>query len=364
MKSVAIIGAGACGLVLANLLSEEYNVTLFEKNNKLGKKILASGNGKCNFTNTGDYKNKYNNAFANIIVDKFNNNIIREYFSLLGLAYRVDEENRAYPLSESSNSVLDVLKKGLKNVRILLDSKVYKIESNDDKVDVYYNDNLESFDYLVCCSGSSASNLGSEHAYLYLKDYGVKITNLNPSLTPLFVKEDLKSISGVRVKCLVNLYKNEKLIYQEKGEVLFKDNSLSGIVIYNMSSMINRDISASYKISLDLISDIYNDIEMNSLVGVLHPKLVEYVTQNKINDIKNVEFNIIGFDKEINAQVISGGVDIDEVNEDLSLKRAPNIYVGGELLDCDGMCGGYNLQFAFSCAFMINESLKNKKTIR
>ena len=111
MKKVAIIGAGGCGLMLANLLANDYDVTLIEKNIKLAKKVLASGNGKCNFTNIGDYKNKYNNEFANKIVNSFDNTKVREYFSSLGLAYRVDEENRAYPLSESSATLVDVLKK-------------------------------------------------------------------------------------------------------------------------------------------------------------------------------------------------------------------------------------------------------------
>ena len=127
MKRVAIIGAGACGMLLANLLKDDFDVTLFEKNNKLGKKILASGNGKCNFTNIGNYKGKYNNGFANKIVDKYNSYYFRNYLSLLGFAYRVDNENRAYPLSESSISLLNILKKGLNKTRILLESRVNKI---------------------------------------------------------------------------------------------------------------------------------------------------------------------------------------------------------------------------------------------
>jgi len=360
MKSVAIIGAGACGMVLANLLSKSFKVTLFEKNNKLAKKILASGNGKCNFTNIGDYTNKYNNDFAFNLILRFNNEIVREYFSSLGLAYRVDEENRAYPLSESSASVVDVLKKGLNKVKILLDSRVTKIENNNDKINVYYNDEIEEFDYVACCSGSSASNLGSDHAYSYLKDYGLNITKLKPSLVPVEVKQNLSMINGVRVKCLVKLFKNNEFIYEEKGEVLFKEDALSGIVIYNVSSVINRDIQANYKIKLDLLNDAYNRIDTTNLVGVVHPKLVSYLNELKINDLRNIEFEFKGFKDKKEAQVISGGVNLSEINKDLSLVKNNKIYLGGEVLDCDGMCGGYNLQFAFSCAFTIYESLKKR----
>lgn len=358
MKNVAIIGAGACGMLLANLLCNDFDVTLFDKNNKLGKKILASGNGKCNFTNVGDYKNKYNNQFAYDVVNKYNNSYLREYLSNLGLIYRIDEENRAYPLSESSISVLDVLKKGLSKVKILLDSKVIKIEEDNEKIKVYYNKEVQSFDCVVCCSGSNASNLGSEYAYEYLKNYGLAFTNMAPSLVPVIVKEDLHSMSGVRVKCLVKLYKNGEYFYKEKGEVLFKDDSLSGIVIYNISSIINRDKKANYRIKLDLINDAYNEGDYSSLIGVVHPKIIDYLNKYESYDLRNIEFNVIGLKDKKDAQVISGGVSIDQLNSDLSLKKNRNIYLGGEVIDCDGMCGGYNLQFAFSSAFLIAESIK------
>ena len=363
MKKVAIIGAGACGLLLANLLSDEYEVTLLEKNNKLAKKVLASGNGKCNFTNIGDYSNKYNNDYAYKIVDKFDNKYLRDYLSSLGLLYRVDNENRAYPLSESSTTVVDILKKGLKKIRILLDSKVTRLENLNNGVNVYYNKEIEKFDYVVCCSGSNASNLGSDYAYSYLKDFCLKINDTRASLTPIIVNEDVKELSGVRVKCGVNLYKNDELFYSEDGEVLFKDNGLSGIVIYNISSMINRDISANYKIHLDLLKDSYNKIETDSLIGIVHPKITNYMNNYNLF-INDLIFTYKALDDLKNAQVTSGGVDVSELNDDLSLKSNNNIYLGGEVIDCDGMCGGYNLQFAFSCAFVINESIRNKKTIR
>ena len=360
MKKVAIIGAGACGLLLANLLKDDFDVTLIEKNNKLGKKILASGNGKCNFTNIGDYNNKYNNEFAHNLVNKFSYEKVIKYLSSLGLVYRIDTDNRAYPLSESSATFLAVLKQNLKKVKILLDSRVTRIENNLNTIKVYYSDKKEDFNYVICASGSEASNLGSEHAYNYLKEYGIKFTKINPSLTPIKVRENLKKIDGVRVKCLVKLLKNDSEIYKEHGEVLFKENGLSGIVIYNMSSMINRDSSSKYKICLDLLNDAKNNVDSEMLYGVVNPKILEYLKENGIIDITSLTFNVTGLFNKDYAQVISGGVDLNQINEDLSLKDNKSIYFGGEVLDCDGMCGGYNLQFAFSCALAINESLRRK----
>ena len=357
MKRVAIIGAGACGLLLANLLADICEVTLLEKNSKLAKKVLASGNGKCNFTNIGDYTDKYNNEFAYRIVDKYNNEYLREYLSSLGLAYRVDEEKRAYPLSESSITFVDVLKKGLRNVRILLDSRVENVVSLNNGVEVTYNDIKEVYDFVVCCSGSSASNLGSEHAYDYLKKYGLSFIKESPSLTPVLIEENVKELSGVRVKCKVNLFKDDKYIFSERGEVLFKDNGLSGIVIYNISSMINRDLNARYKINLDLLNDSYNIVDTYNLSGVVHPKILNYLNVNNIG-VDELNFTFKALDNIKSAQVVSGGISINELNEDLTLKKDSRIYLGGEVIDCDGMCGGYNLQFAFSCAFTIYESIK------
>ena len=357
MKKVAIIGAGALGIVSAIMLKDEFKVTLIEKNNKLGKKILASGNGKCNFSNISDITGKYNNEFATNIVKQFTSKETLGFFSDLGLVYKIDEENRVYPLSESSISVLDVLKTHLKGVRILLDSKVNRLVLNDKSVEVFYNDTIEEFDYVICASGSKASNLGSDYAYSYLKSIDVKISELKSSLSPVIIKEDIKSLSGVRCKCLVSLYKDNKCIYKEAGEVLFKDDSLSGIVIFNIVSMMNRD-KGNYKISLDLTSGAINFNDQLDLTGVVHPKMKEYLESKGLKDIKNLEFNVVGLPKEDSAQVISGGVEISELNDDLSLKKDNRIYLGGELIDCDGLCGGYNLQFAFSCAKVISEAIR------
>ena len=222
---------------------------------------------------------------------------------------------------------------------------------------MFYNDSIESFDYVVCASGSCASNLGSDYAYSYLKSIGVSVSELKASLSPVIIKENLSCLSGVRCKCLVNLYNGDKLIYKEAGEVLFKEDSLSGIVILNMSSIINRD-NGDYSISLDLSHDARNYNSSLDLLGVVHPKVREYMESNGLRDVTNLKFNVVSTSKYDNGQVISGGVKLSELNDDLSLKKDKRIYLGGELIDCDGMCGGYNLQFAFSCAKVISESIK------
>lgn len=383
-KKVAIVGAGASGLFIASLLNElDADIYLFEKNSKIGKKILASGNGKCNFTNCGDLINKYNNVFANKIINKFDVEKTLNYFSELGLIYKFDDQGRGYPVSECASSVLDCLKESISNVKILLDNDVEKIYTINDECFLMSNGKKYRFDYIVCCSGSCASNLGSEKSYTYLEHLNLSFKNFSSSLCPIIVKENVKELMGVRVKCLVRLVDElDKEIYSEYGEVIFKNDGLSGIAIFNVSSYINRDRKKKYKVILDLsngmreqdLSYYFNHKSIKNLFkGYLNDKIANYILEickvDKINEvkiakivntIKNLEFNVVGLYSLKESQVCSGGICLEEIDENLKLKNNNKIYISGELLDIDGLCGGYNLQFSWSCAGVIASDLKRR----
>lgn len=386
-KRVAIIGGGCSGLFIANLLDKETaEVFLIEKNNKLGKKILASGNGKCNFSNVGDMKDKYNNNFACTIIDKFDVDKTLDEFSKMGLVYKADDMGRCYPVSECSSSVLDCLKKGLEKVRILLDSEVKNISCKGEGYAITVGNDEMLFDYVICCSGSLASNLGSIKAYSYLNNLNLKMVDLSPSLVPVLVKEQIASLKGVRVKCLVKLIDQfNNIVYSEFGEVMFKEDALSGIAVFNASSYMNLK-ECNYKISLDLsagmnekeltayLGDKKGDLK-NLFKGFLHDKLGEYIISKYnfkndnmskeelillSNEVYDLSFSVKGLYPFIDGQVCSGGVCISNVNLSLELNEYPNIYVAGELLDVNGVCGGYNMQFAWSCAGVIAEDINRK----
>lgn len=375
---IGIIGGGSVGLFLGTLLNDELDVFIFEKNNRLGKKILASGNGKCNFTNKGEYDLKYNNEFANVIINKYNTDKTLQYFSEKGLMYKFDNQNRGYPLSENAESVLDVLKMGLTNTKIFLDSEVKNISIQDGKYIIETKNKNYEFEYIVCCSGSKASNLGNDKAYQYFSDIKVKINDLKPSLTPIKIKENVSSLKGVRVKCLVKLLKDNKKIYEEVGEVLFKEDGLSGIVIFNISHFINKE-KGNYNIVLDLSYGLDEENfekyitkkkDVNTVFkGLLNDKLGTYIfnllksydSRSIYKQIKNLSFTYKEHYPFTDAQVCNGGVSIDEVDDNLQLIKYPNIYVGGELLDINGVCGGYNLQFAWSSAGVIADDILKKE---
>ncbi len=382
---VAIIGGGATGLLLANLLSKDkFDIYVIEKNNKLGKKILASGNGKCNFTNINVKKDNYSNEFALKIVNRYNTNKTISLFKKLGMLSKIDNEGRCYPYSESSNTVLDCLKEKLNYVKFMLDTEVKCIEKENNKYKLLCNKEYIVFDYVICCSGSLASNLGSEKAYNYLSQLDIKTTSLKPSLVPLLVKEDISNLKGVKAKCKVTL-KNSKndTVYEEDGEVMFKEDALSGIAIFNASSYINRK-KDNYKIVLDLFPDMESyELEkylsekfkanLSLLKGLINDKLADYIysknfikeiSENQVKkivkELKCLEFLVVGSYSFKEAQVCSGGVSVQEVTDNLELRKYSNVYVGGELLDVDGVCGGYNLQFAWSSAMTIANNINSK----
>lgn len=344
----AIIGGGACGLLLASLLDDnKYEYTIFNKG-KVGNKILASGNGRCNISNLNYDEKKYHNNKLALKVLSDNRD---DFFKLLK-SYKIytksDDEGRMYPISESSLSVLNVILKHIHNN--IIDEEILNISKKNNGY--YLNDNYGPYDNIVISTGSKASY---KNGYNYLNIINnLKFNEFKPSLVGFQTNVRLKEISGCRSKCLASLYNDKKLIYSEYGEVIYKDNGISGICIMNLSSYYSKiKKMANPYIKLDLA---FNN-EYDSYETVLQPKLYNYVLKNKINPHSFIIPITNTYDFEF-AQVCSGGIDISEINDNLSLKKYPNIYVGGEIIDCDGVCGGFNLMFAFCCAVRIFKEFK------
>lgn len=396
MKHVAIIGGGASGifsaLYLKKLFNNQIDITIFEKNSRIGRKILASGNGKCNLSNqTLLVDNIYNNEFATKIYNEFPPIKLREYLDTLGLFTKLDQANRVYPQTESSNSVLDLMLLHLKNANVIIKTEetVLDIKKQNNKYLVSTKNTSDLFDYVIISTGSKASSkLGSNNeGYDILKKLNVNITPLKPGLVGIKTKKhDVSTLSGIRQKAIVKLYDNDKVIFEELGEVQFKDEGISGIVVMNASSIIAR-ASSNVNMTLDLlpnydkeelieklkyIQSLNKNISLKELSHGILPKMLA----NKICDMLKDKLNIkefvnlsknypikvegtYGFD---NAQICVGGVDLKELNEKLELKKHPYIYATGEVLDIDGLCGGYNLQFAFASGFVAANAIYQKET--
>lgn len=376
---VAIIGGGASGIFCAialKKLMKDANVTIYEGQNKIGKKLLQTGNGKCNLLNKNLDESKYNLDKISSLIEKYSCEYMMKLFNDMGLKLRIDEEGRIYPYSEKATTVLDVFLNQLDKlgVAVVTDTFIDDIRKGS-QFKLYSNNNIYTSDVVVVCTGGLASIHYKYNAYDMLRKIGHTITEISPSLCALKVKENTKSLSGLKVKCKASIIVDGTCKAFTNGEVLFKDNGLSGIAIFILSQYFEKNKKCF--ISLDLFEEqsedelnqqLYKGNLQENLIGYF-PKMInlDLINRSKNNNnigknIKNYKFEIIdtfGFE---NAQVTKGGVKIDEINlSSFESRKCEDLYLAGEVLDVDGTCGGYNLYFAFASAYQIALSIENRK---
>ena len=387
---VAIIGGGASGLVAA--LSAAKNgaqVTIYERCDRVGKKILSTGNGRCNMTNiNADFENYHGNDvdFIRGVKSQFWVNETLSFFEDIGLLYKVDEEGRVYPYSDTATSVLDVLRNKIKQagISVIENFEVKELKKCKNGFEIISYDGKRGYceKAIIATGGKAAPSLGSNGSgYDIAKTIGHTVTELYPSLVQLKTDGDVaKKLKGLKLQCGVSV--NNK---KTEGEVLFTDYGLSGIAVFDMSAYskigdtIKLDVMPSY--SYDEVYDIINnritampECEMeNFFAGMLNKRVgqvflksigivplskkADNLTQKEIRNIahslKEWKFNICGTMSWNNAQVTRGGINTLEVNSDtLESKKQKGIFFCGEILDIDGDCGGYNLQWAWSSGYI------------
>lgn len=381
---VIIIGGGAGGLFLATQLPSRLRVAILESNDRVGKKLLATGNGKCNLTNLDMNIVHYNKPGAvEEILDRFGATDTISAFERMGLITKVVDK-RVYPYSECASTVLDVLRKAIdrSGMRIFTSHFVNFIESFNDTFNVSgivrrddkQNESFKfSADNIVLATGSPAT-FGRDSTSLYTS-LGHTVRPMTPSLVPIKTeKEPIRGLQGVRVKAGVRIgYR------YEVGEVLFKDFGLSGIAVFNLSGEIARGRAhAGDIISIDFMPE-YSRAEVEDilrrrdrggsvgelLIGTFHSRVQERIIDMAgcaaddkaapgigaiAGAIKNFKLTIEGLGDASLAQVMSGGLNLREFDENLMSLKAKGAYAIGEALDIDGDSGGYNLQWAFASA--------------
>lgn len=375
---LTILGGGASGLMLASVLKTlkaNVDIEILERYEHVGKKILMTGNGKCNLSNINITKEAYNNELGYNIASNFD---AVAYFSSLGLLTVADDQGRVYPFSNVANSVLDVLRDSIEGVSIQNGCNVIRILKNGEKYKLT-TDKAKVFetDMLVLATGGKTSYKDS-NGYILSSMLSHRVSTLRPTLTSLKVMENLASIENLRCKVKASLFANNKVIYEDSGEVLFKKDGLSGIVIFQLSSIMARNPLNRYSVELDLMpshtkEEIVEFISKHpSLIGLFPKMIMQYILKKAnsnypeviANTIKHLRFNVLENMDFKNAQVTAGGVLTSEVDENLASKFNNNLYIIGELLDVDGICGGYNLHFAFASAYKVALDIINKVGVK
>lgn len=408
MRKVAVVGAGPAGVMCAiHAVSDDVQVVLFDKNLKLGKKLLATGNGRCNYWNSDQSLEHYHSNDSQLLSDIITTEIqgkVLKFFDSLGIVPHV-RDGYYYPYSNQASSIRDLLESYAKKVGVefSFDTTVLDVYKHDKKFVVVTKDGSEYFDDLVIATGSKASpKTGSTgDGYLFAKKFGHSIVPIYPALVQVITDGNfLKDWAGVRSFCSVSLYQDGKFIKKEVGEIQLTDYGVSGICIFNLSRAISKGIHENKKCQLLLnflpFLDGKNKEEIDSwfslrgqvlgdssliefLEGVLPYKLLLVIlkrcglsfkeTWNQLtDDEKNILINmILKFSlsamgtKDFNfSQVCSGGVPLSEVSSVLESKKVDHLYFVGELLDVDGDCGGYNLGFSFMSGMIVGEVLRGE----
>lgn len=374
-----ILGCGASGVMCA-LSTSEKSLAIIDGATKPAKKLLVTGNGRCNLTNKNVDSGFYNTNIDNFL-KRFSNNDTLKFFEKLGLVCYVDEEGRVYPFSNSAKSVVDALTTNLEQkADLFLGEKVEKIECGNGKFKIKTtNDEFEAEKLVVSTGGNSIQ---------ILNDLKIKFKEFEPSLVAL-KSEQTKDLNGIKLSNVLVTAKCGKDEKKEMGEVLFRENGISGIAIFNLSTLFARKGLFSGETFVDILPKL-NEREVTEMlmkrredllvnvdkffVGFLQNAVAnEIFKQAKINTnkktdkltdeeirkiafaIKNLHFDVCG--TLDNNQVFSGGVSLNNLNENLMSKEIPNLYFAGEIVDVDGECGGYNLQWAWTSGHIVGKSI-------
>ena len=405
MSIVAVIGGGPAGMMASAVASKRgHNVILIEKNKMLGKKLLITGKGRCNITNSADIEDFLKNTpvNANFLYSafySFTNTDLINLLNKLGLETKVERGGRVFPVSDKSKDVLNALKKLLQSTGVKVYSNEVKdivFEDGKKKIIFYGNKALSCDKIIIATGGESYPATGSTgDGYRFAKKAGHTVTKLKPSLVPIETNEDYAfKMQGLSLKNteLTLFYKNKK-IFSDFGEMIFTHYGISGPIVLSASSHIRNDDYENYKIFLDLkpaldektldkrilrdFDEFKNKNFENSLKNLLPIKMIPVITElskidkyKKVNEItkderrnlleiiKKFPLTIKGLRPVSEAVITSGGVSTKEINPStMESKIMPGLFFAGEVIDVDAYTGGFNLQIAFSTGYLAGKNV-------
>lgn len=407
MSKVLVVGGGAAGMFAAIFAAYNGNeVHLFEKNEKLGKKVYITGKGRCNITNAGDMDTLFasvlrNPKFLYSSFYGFTNQDVIDFFERIGVATKIERGNRVFPVSDHSSDVIMGLTRELKNlgVHIHLHTKVKKVVADTEfsHVELADGKTIYADACIVATGGFSYQTTGSTgDGYTFAKNLGHTVTKISPSLVPMELSEDdAKSLQGLSLRNVKATVKDKKkVLYEDFGEMLFTHFGVSGPLILSASSHV-REVSAEEPLELHIdlkpalsieqldqrvlrdFKDNQNKQFKNAIGGLFPSKLVPVMIErskidpdkkvnliskeerlNFVRCIKDFTFTITGL-RDFNEAIITrGGVSVKEINpQNMESKLVSGLHFVGEVLDLDAVTGGFNLQIAWSTAYAAGSSI-------
>lgn len=400
-----VIGAGPAGMMASIVASNNGNkVAIFDKNEKVGKKLYITGKGRCNLTNNCDIDTFMQNVicgekFLFSAINAFNPTDVMEFFSSKGLKLKTERGNRVFPVSDKSSDVIKVLEKELKKtgVEVFLSHEIKSVKYEGDKFYIKCTNGMSYTTYriVVATGGKSYSATGSNgDGYKIAKSFGHEIVEPKAGLVPILLKDNVTSLEGLslkNVRATISLNNGGKTLkFEEFGEMMFTDLGVTGPIILTLSSKINSfdlknaSLFIDFKPALDeealeskLLREIveYKDKDLANYlktllpirfvpyfmdkIGILNKKVSSLNKEDRkkiINLLKRFDFSVLKLDNIDNAIITSGGVNLKQINpKTMESKLQKNLYFAGEVLDCDALTGGFNLQIAFSTGFVAGQ---------
>lgn len=399
-KQIGVIGGGAAGMMAAITAAKEgAQVTIFERNDRVGKKILQTGNGKCNLGNRALSVECYHGGdpeWITPVLEQFGTEDTIRFFQSIGLMVK-EKNGYLYPVCEQAAAVLDVLRYESQalGVEILYQCKITGVERMDSgKLRVSDGEKTWQFDaVIVTCGGKAAPATGSDGSgFKIAKKLGHTCIPSVPALVQLRCQETdlLKGIAGVRADSEIRIFCDGREVCRERGELQLTDYGISGIPVFQLSRTVNfllrekRNVTAQIDFLPDLSPESYEELQAGRklllqgdrtaeefFTGMLHKKLtssllkmagirlatpMKEIPEEKIRNYyglcRALKLHITESNPYENAQVSAGGVDVAEVAPTMESKICPGVYFAGEILDVDGRCGGYNLQWAWSSGYL------------
>ena len=377
---VLIVGGGASGLMCANCLDKRLKTAIIDKQ-ALGKKLLATGNGRCNLTNKNIAPEFYNSKLVKRFLEDFGLDRTINFFKSIGIELFFDDEGRAYPVSETAKDVQEALVKGLQGVSYIKDEVIEISKKSNYELKLLSNNIVKAKQVVLACGNGTLKNI--------LKPLNLKYEDEGYILTGYKVKNFDKNLFGIRENAVVRA---DELNFKELGQVQFKKDGISGIVIFDLSAYANFKKVKNFEVRLELlpkmsqeelekiiqyrVCNCQNLLKKDALIGLIKSQMADYIFKqaklkdlnDKLSNLNHEEIKIlVGTIKDLrfkciepykDCQVLSGGVDLKYLKD---LQAMDGLYFCGEATNVYGICGGFNLQWAWSSGFAVSKIINSKK---
>ncbi|MGN1047472.1 MAG: NAD(P)/FAD-dependent oxidoreductase [Eubacteriales bacterium] len=410
MQKVAVIGGGAAGMTAAIFAARAgASVTLFEKNDRLGKKLRITGKGRCNVTNDCDFEEFLSNVprnprFLYAALHRFPTSETKNFFESIGVPLKTERGKRVFPVSDRASDIVSALESECRRAGCAIEhKKVVSLSETNGKIDgIITQDGKRRFDAVILCTGGlSYKATGSDgDGYRMARGIGHSVTALVPSLVPIVedghICAGMQGLSLKNVKLIIKANKTGKIIYEDFGELMFTHFGLTGPLVLSASAHMTDIEKGKYTATIDLkpaldektldarlVSDFtkYSNKDfINSLDSLLPQKMISSFVRlsgidmrKKVNSItkeerkrlvtllKHFEIPLLRLRPIDEAIITSGGIDVKEINpKTMESKLVRGLYFAGEIIDVDAYTGGFNLQIAFSTAVLAGESAANQ----